>query len=52
MLDRRDENKDFDLQEVMSPIMQQFLEIETCMECSALGNTQVEISWLMLDTCY
>ncbi|KAJ6354047.1 hypothetical protein OIU76_002972 [Salix suchowensis] len=34
-LDLRDENQQVSLEQVMSPIMQQFREIETCIECSA-----------------
>lgn len=34
-LDLRDEHQQVSLEQVMSPIMQQFREIETCIECSA-----------------
>ncbi|PKA50458.1 Rac-like GTP-binding protein ARAC3 [Apostasia shenzhenica] len=39
-LDLRDEQQ-LSLEQVMSPIMQQFREIETCIECSALRQIQV-----------
>ncbi|KAG0466828.1 hypothetical protein HPP92_017817 [Vanilla planifolia] len=39
-LDLRDEQQT-SLEQVMSPIMQQFREIETCIECSALRQIQV-----------
>nr|XP_029122675.1 mitochondrial Rho GTPase 1 isoform X2 [Elaeis guineensis] len=39
-LDLRDEQQ-MSLEQVMSPIMQQFREIETCIECSALRQIQV-----------
>ncbi|KMZ69882.1 Mitochondrial Rho GTPase [Zostera marina] len=39
-LDLRDEQQ-VSLEQVMSPIMQQFREIETCIECSALKQIQV-----------
>ncbi|KAF4361241.1 hypothetical protein G4B88_000639 [Cannabis sativa] len=40
-LDLRDENQQVSLEQVMSPIMQQFREIETCIECSALKHIQI-----------
>lgn len=40
-LDLRDENQQVSLEQVMSPIMQQFREIETCIECSASRLIQV-----------
>ncbi|KAF7805122.1 mitochondrial Rho GTPase 1-like [Senna tora] len=40
-LDLRDENQQVSLEQVMSPIMQQFREIETCIECSAFRHIQV-----------
>lgn len=40
-LDLRDENQQVSLEQVMSPIMQQFREIETCIECSACRLIQV-----------
>ncbi|CAJ2628683.1 unnamed protein product [Trifolium pratense] len=40
-LDLRDENAQVSLEQVMSPIMQQFREIETCIECSASRHIQV-----------
>ncbi|KAF3454463.1 hypothetical protein FNV43_RR04910 [Rhamnella rubrinervis] len=40
-LDLRDENQQVSLEQVMSPIMQQFREIETCIECSAYKHIQV-----------
>jgi GTPase SAR1 family protein len=40
-LDLRDENQQVSLEQVMSPIMQQFCEIETCIVCSALKQIQV-----------
>ncbi|KAJ6794867.1 putative mitochondrial Rho GTPase 1 [Iris pallida] len=39
-LDLRDEQQ-MSLEQVMAPIMQQFREIETCIECSALRQIQV-----------
>ena len=42
-LDLRDENQQVSLEQVMSPIMQQFREIETCIECSALKHIQVSM---------
>lgn len=41
-LDLRDENQQMSLELVMSPIMQQFREMETCIECSALKRIQCE----------
>lgn len=41
MLDKRPDENPISLEQVMSPIMQQFREIETCIECSALRNIQV-----------
>ncbi|KAI7739500.1 hypothetical protein M8C21_009549, partial [Ambrosia artemisiifolia] len=35
MLDLRDEHFPINLEQMMGPIMQQFKEIETCIECSA-----------------
>uniref|UniRef100_A0A7N0TFT6 Mitochondrial Rho GTPase n=1 Tax=Kalanchoe fedtschenkoi TaxID=63787 RepID=A0A7N0TFT6_KALFE len=40
-LDLRDDNQQVSLEEVMSPIMQQFREIETCIECSAFKHIQI-----------
>ncbi|XP_057960485.1 mitochondrial Rho GTPase 1-like [Malania oleifera] len=40
-LDLRDEQLQVSLELVMSPIMQQFREIETCIECSALKYIQI-----------
>ncbi|XAR61210.1 hypothetical protein NMG60_11034849 [Bertholletia excelsa] len=40
-LDLRDESQPVSLEQVMSPIMQQFREIETCIECSAANLIQV-----------
>ncbi|WOH11568.1 hypothetical protein DCAR_0831057 [Daucus carota subsp. sativus] len=40
-LDLRDEQHSVSLEQVMSPIMQQFREIETCIECSALNHIQI-----------
>ncbi|KAJ9180224.1 hypothetical protein P3X46_008496 [Hevea brasiliensis] len=40
-LDLRDENQQVSLEQVSSPIMQQFWEIETCTECSAFKHTQI-----------
>ncbi|KAK2976288.1 hypothetical protein RJ640_019771 [Escallonia rubra] len=40
-LDLRDESSQTSLEQEMSPIMQQFREIETCMECSAAKFVQV-----------
>lgn len=47
-LDLRDEQQ-VSLEQVMSPIMQQFREIETCIECSALKQIQV-CGCLILDS--
>ncbi|XP_051122525.1 mitochondrial Rho GTPase 1 [Andrographis paniculata] len=41
MLDRRNDQQPVSLEQVMSPIMQQFREIETCIECSALNHIQI-----------
>lgn len=40
-LDLRDEQQQVSLEQVMSPIMQQFREIETCIECSAYRHIQI-----------
>ncbi|KAL8166385.1 hypothetical protein V2J09_007884 [Rumex salicifolius] len=40
-LDLRDDLQQVSLEQVMAPIMQQFREIETCIECSAYKNIQV-----------
>ncbi|CAO2832721.1 unnamed protein product [Amaranthus hypochondriacus] len=40
-LDLRDEQQQASLEQVMSPIMQQFREIETCIECSASRHIQI-----------
>lgn len=50
MLDKRDEQYPVSLEQVMSPIMQQFREIETCIECSALRHIQVNQFTSSLDT--
>lgn len=42
-LDRREEQH-VSLEQIMSPIMQQFREIETCIECSALKQVQVIVN--------
>ncbi|KAG5549225.1 hypothetical protein RHGRI_014549 [Rhododendron griersonianum] len=39
-LDLRDDKHPLNLEQVMSPIMQQFQEIETCIECSAFKQIQ------------
>lgn len=44
-LDLRSENYQVSLEHVMSPIMQQFREIETCIECSAYKQIQVCIEF-------
>ncbi|KAJ9547706.1 hypothetical protein OSB04_020249 [Centaurea solstitialis] len=41
MLDLRDEHYPINLELEMGPIMQQFREIETCLECSAVNLVQV-----------
>lgn len=41
-LDLRDDQHQVSLELVMSPIMQQFREIETCIECSAFKHIQVD----------
>jgi Ras family protein T1 len=40
-LDLRDEHDPISMEQVMTPIMQQFREIETCIECSAATFLQV-----------
>lgn len=40
-LDKRDEDYTVSLEQVMAPIMQQFREIETCIECSAANLVQI-----------
>nr|XP_043631970.1 mitochondrial Rho GTPase 1-like [Erigeron canadensis] len=40
-LDLREEHYPLTLEQVMSPIMQQFREIETCIECSAYKSIQI-----------
>lgn len=45
-LDLRDEQQQVSLEQVMSPIMQQFREIETCIECSAFKHIQVHVKAL------
>ncbi|XP_019197482.1 PREDICTED: mitochondrial Rho GTPase 1-like isoform X1 [Ipomoea nil] len=40
-LDKRDEEHHMNLEQAMAPIMQQFREIETCIECSAANLVQV-----------
>ncbi|KAK9756747.1 hypothetical protein RND81_01G118300 [Saponaria officinalis] len=40
-LDLRDDEQQVSLEQVMSPIMQQFREIETCIECSAYRLIQI-----------
>ncbi|XVF06106.1 hypothetical protein REPUB_Repub06bG0019500 [Reevesia pubescens] len=40
-LDLRDDQQQVSLEQVMSPIMQQFREIETCIECSAHKHIQI-----------
>lgn len=40
-LDLRDERHSLSLEQVMAPIMRQFREIETCIECSAANLVQV-----------
>ncbi|XWS76414.1 hypothetical protein CRYUN_Cryun01aG0174100 [Craigia yunnanensis] len=40
-LDLRDERRPMNLEQVMAPIMQQFREIETCIECSSATLIQV-----------
>ncbi|PWA96372.1 hypothetical protein CTI12_AA040330 [Artemisia annua] len=40
-LDLRDEQYPISLEQVMAPIMQQYREIETCIECSAANLVQV-----------
>jgi Ras family protein T1 len=45
-VDLRDENQPISLEPVMGPIMQQYREIETCIECSAVTLMQVFILWI------
>lgn len=40
-LDLRDERLPVRLEDIMSPIMKEYREIETCIECSALTHIQV-----------
>ncbi|KAJ9541471.1 hypothetical protein OSB04_027977 [Centaurea solstitialis] len=40
-LDLKDEHQAVSLEQVMSPIMEQFREIETCVECSAYHPSQI-----------
>lgn len=47
-LDLRDEQHSVSLEQVMSPIMYQFREIETCIECSALNHIQVHTRTALL----
>lgn len=42
MLDKRGDQQPLSLEQVMTPIMQQFREIETCIECSAVNHIQVK----------
>jgi len=51
-LDLRDENQQVSLEQVMSPIMQQFREIETCIECSACRHIQVSFVPTIVLTSY
>ncbi|MBA0680845.1 hypothetical protein Goari_012522, partial [Gossypium aridum] len=48
-LDLRDDQQQVSLEQVMSPIMQQFREIETCIECSAYKHIQGGFS---IDFCF
>ncbi|PIN13779.1 putative Ras related/Rac-GTP binding protein [Handroanthus impetiginosus] len=41
MLDKRADQQPVSLEQVMSPIMQHFREIETCIECSAVNHIQI-----------
>lgn len=43
-LDLRDERSPARLEDIMAPIMKEYREIETCLECSALTLMQV-CSW-------
>lgn len=49
-LDLRDESQQVSLEQVMSPIMQQFREIETCIECSASRQIQVSLIHTILQS--
>ncbi|KAK6915568.1 Mitochondrial Rho GTPase 1/3, EF hand associated, type-1 [Dillenia turbinata] len=40
-LDLREDHQQVSLEQVMSPIMQEFREIETCIECSAFKHIQI-----------
>ncbi|PWA39399.1 transcription regulator [Artemisia annua] len=42
-LDLRDEQYPMSLEQVMAPIMQQYREIETCIECSATNLVQIDL---------
>lgn len=46
MLDKRDDQQAINLEQVMLPIMQQFREIETCIECSAYKLIQVNCNFI------
>lgn len=51
-LDLRDEHQQISLESVMSPIMQTFREIETCIECSAYKQIQVGLcSFIGFSAC-
>ncbi|PQQ06530.1 mitochondrial Rho GTPase 1-like [Prunus yedoensis var. nudiflora] len=50
-LDLRDENQQVSLEQVMSPIMQQFREIETCIECQRLNIFRFLRSFLCTKSC-
>lgn len=45
-LDLRDERSPVRLEDIMAPIMKEYREIETCIECSALTLIQVSSSSL------
>lgn len=45
-MDKRD--REFDLSDVLKPLMQQFREIETGLECSAQNNVQVRDTGLLV----
>ncbi|KAG6532194.1 hypothetical protein ZIOFF_006033 [Zingiber officinale] len=50
-LDLRDDPQQVSLDQVMAPIMQQFREIETCIECSAVRQIQVYNQVFMHNAC-
>ena len=56
-LDLRDEHQQVSMEDIVAPIMKQFREIETCIECSAATLLQVFekpfilVAYLFIETC-